>query len=995
MNCKSNSIAKKFLSAALSLTVAFGASAVTLPAIINTGSIDVSAAASSVSINSTSVTLYAMNGWASKYISIPSSYKTKYQLKVTGASKVTYSTYSGNISVSENGLIEPKFSYIYYYREGDVTYYRSTPWEGKTPTKIERTIDFDPATVTVKADDKTFNVSVTLNDYVELYVEKVLDDYVKSDIKSTMTTYEKCVKIAEFIAARDYSASYSSTAGLVVAGEADCWGSTETAIRLAKKAGLQSWVRNGNRDPGSGSGHKNAIVYDGKEIYVVDAGYTGKAPRYYDVIKHNSFWSYRSAGSNEIELYQYDGEIMPEILNVPSSLDGKKVVGLGYNFISLSRGVKQVVLPDTIRYIGKNAFYGCTSLEKINFPAGLEKIDERAFGECYGLKTVSSANSNIKYVAGVIYNGTTAVSCPTGVKVNLRSGTKVIGAGSFAYSNKLESVTIPSSVESIGEGAFSQCYNFSSLTINSTKLTSIGSYALAYNNMKYIILPDSVTTISPHAFDTYSGNNADMLLVGKAGGAVEKYAKENGHSFLDSSKAVKNTSSVGSATVVVGDTVNVKVSYSGGKAPYTIEGFYRYQTDSALSENKLAAGSNSFSFKADRTGCYVVTTVVTDGYGIRQEKTINVTVKSELANNSTVSSTKVTKGQTIVFTGKASGGIGGYTYALDRKNSNGSWNRIKAFSSNATMNYTCTSTGTISLRVAARDSRGKIVYKYFTVKVNPAPLVLDASISSEKTLVNRALLVQATAAGGVGNYQFALDYKKDGDKNWTSAVSYGSSAYMVFNPQSAGKYTVRTAVKDAAGTTTYCYLNVEVGTPIALSVTAPTNSYAGNSCKVTASASGGFGTYSYKFRYRLEGESSWRGTGTYGTSTAFSFTPSVPGTYQVQVYARDVNKFSKSTTITIKVVAKKLYNNSKMRASTVNVGKTATVDAASSGGYGTHKYSVSVYFPVTKTWRSFYTNTTRNTLSFAATEKGKYYVKVTVKDDSGQSIEKTITFDAI
>ncbi len=278
MNCKTGSTMKKILSVALSLTVAVSASAVTLPSLISAGSIVAGAAADDVSINSTSVELYAMDDWANEYISIPSTYQTRFQLKVTGASNVTYSSNSQYVTVSDKGLIETKYALTYWYNQGGWSVGYSYPLEGQTPSSITKNINFKPATITVTADNRTFRVNVTLKDYVDVYVEKVLDDYVKSSIKPTMTTYEKCVKIAEFIAARNCDPHYASTAGLVVSGGADCWGSTETAIRLAEKAGLRSWVRNGNRDALAGSGHKNAIVYDGKEIYIIEAGYGGTAP---------------------------------------------------------------------------------------------------------------------------------------------------------------------------------------------------------------------------------------------------------------------------------------------------------------------------------------------------------------------------------------------------------------------------------------------------------------------------------------------------------------------------------------------------------------------------------------------------------------------------------------------------------------------------------------------------------------------------------------------
>ena len=995
MNCKTGSTMKKILSAALSLTVAVSASAVTLPSLISAGSIVVGAAAADVSINSTSVELYAMDDWANEYISIPSTYQTRFQLKVTGASDVTYSSNSQYVTVSDKGLIETKYALTYWYNQGGWSVGYGYPLEGQTPSRITKNINFSPATITVTADNRTFRVNVTLKDYVDVYVEKVLDDYVKSSIKPTMTTYEKCVKIAEFIAARNYDPHYASTAGLVVSGGADCWGSTETAIRLAEKAGLRSWVRNGNRDALAGSGHKNAIVYDGKEIYIIEAGYGGTAPRYWEVEKRNTFWSYRTASSGDgIELYQYDDETMPEVLTVPSSVDGKEVVGLGYNFISMSRNVKQVVLPNTLKYIGTNAFYGCSSLEKINFPAGLERIDERAFGECYSLKTVTSASSAFKYVGSVIYNGTTAISCPHGENVNLRSGTKVVGTGAFAYNSKLQSVTLPSSVETLEEGAFSQCYNFSSLKINSTKLKSIGSYALAYNKLTYILLPDSVTTISPHAFDTYSGNNADMLLVGKAGGAVETYAKDNGHSFLDSAKAVKNTSTVSAATVNVGSNVSVKVTCSGGKAPYTLEGSYRYQTDAALSENKLTSNLNSFSFKAEKSGCYVVSTVVTDGYGIRQEKTFNITVKNVLTNTSAISNKIISKGGTTTITGKATGGKGGYTYALQQKKADGTYTTIRDFSTDPVMTFKGTTVGTVNLRTVVKDSAGNLAYKSFNVKVNPAPLVISASISSGETIVNRALLVQATAGGGSGNYQFALDYKLNGSTAYTNLIPFSSNAYMVFNPTFAGDYIVRAGVKDAAGKTAYQTFNVTVKDAVTVKVTTPSVVYAGKTYKIRAAASGGFGTYTYRFNYKLDTDSTWTGSKTYTETSVLSFTPAVTGTYQIRVYARDCKKHSVNQTITIKVDVTKLTNACKMKAASVTAGKTATVNAGATGGKAPYKYSVSVMFPGENTWKSIYTNSTNTSLSFSTTSKGTYSVRTTVKDASGQTSNKTIKFTA-
>ena len=46
--------------------------------------------------------------------------------------------------------------------------------------------------------------------------------------------------------------------------------------------------------------------------------------------------------------------------------------------------LKRVVLPETVKVIGKNAFKGCKSLEEINLPEGV-KMDKKAFKDCKNL----------------------------------------------------------------------------------------------------------------------------------------------------------------------------------------------------------------------------------------------------------------------------------------------------------------------------------------------------------------------------------------------------------------------------------------------------------------------------------------------------------------------------------------------------------------------------------------------------------------------------------
>ena len=102
-----------------------------------------------------------------------------------------------------------------------------------------------------------------------------------------------------------------------------------------------------------------------------------------------------------------------------------------------------------------------------------------------------------------------------------------IGSGAFAYCSSLTNISIPESVKYIGGGAFISCQSLTSITIpnlvivicakafeNCTSLTSIvipnsvtriGASAFSHcTSLKNIEIPDSVTSIDFYAFDTCS-----------------------------------------------------------------------------------------------------------------------------------------------------------------------------------------------------------------------------------------------------------------------------------------------------------------------------------------------------------------------------------------------------------------------------------------------------------------------------------------------------------
>lgn len=103
------------------------------------------------------------------------------------------------------------------------------------------------------------------------------------------------------------------------------------------------------------------------------------------------------------------------VAQVPAQVDGKPVVAIGAQAFWCAP-VREVILPDTVKYIRKEAFRGCTSLEKINLPEGLVSINTYAFADCSALKQITLPES-LRELHSFAFakSGLTAVNIPSGI----------------------------------------------------------------------------------------------------------------------------------------------------------------------------------------------------------------------------------------------------------------------------------------------------------------------------------------------------------------------------------------------------------------------------------------------------------------------------------------------------------------------------------------------------------------------------------------------------
>lgn len=121
------------------------------------------------------------------------------------------------------------------------------------------------------------------------------------------------------------------------------------------------------------------------------------------------------------------------------------------------------VIPENVRVINPNAFYGCTELKSVTFPNSLTEIGEYAF---YGCRTLD------------------AITLPDSVTV--------IGESAFGACHMLKSVTLPESLTEIGPYAFYECIALQEVTLPDS-LRTLGTNAFSdCASLKKLSLPQSL-----------------------------------------------------------------------------------------------------------------------------------------------------------------------------------------------------------------------------------------------------------------------------------------------------------------------------------------------------------------------------------------------------------------------------------------------------------------------------------------------------------------------
>lgn len=348
---------------------------------------------------------------------------------------------------------------------------------GKFSFEAKQILTEGTHTVTFKVKDQKNQVSEIKEEFKVSspgeYASVMVPAYTLAGLKPEFTASMKPVS------GRNYSLVASVTA-------VDDQGETEFICPMEEENGL--WK-------GSFKAEKGVYRYKVRIRATDENGTQTLSKTFPCEVSSNNVVSYEE-GSTEYEFNLRTGVITQcstseKKLKIPEKIYGRTVTALGgSSFESLS--LEEVNIPESVKRIDGYAFAYNDRLKTVQLPTGLSLLSYGTFKECTALKTVSFPKK-INSIGDDAFKG-----CISLTEILFPEGLEKLGRAAFSGCTGLKLAVFGKEIKTIGDGAFYNCG--SSLVLKGYTYSCVEEYA-SKNNLKF----ESLGEIDP------SGSCGDHL----------------------------------------------------------------------------------------------------------------------------------------------------------------------------------------------------------------------------------------------------------------------------------------------------------------------------------------------------------------------------------------------------------------------------------------------------------------------------------------------------
>ena len=212
----------------------------------------------------------------------------------------------------------------------------------------------------------------------------------------------------------------------------------------------------------------------------------------------------------------FEGNQTVEYLVLPDTLKSigiEAFSGCPIRYLNLGNGVeyiggsafnsvriKSLVIPDSVKTIDEGAFCWCSRLTNVSIGNGLITLAQQAFANSHNVRYAEYENGIYLGNRSNPYLVLVDVADDTCTSFIIHPGTRALAAKAFSGCSNLTAVTLPDGLIGIGSYAFNICTSLQSIVIPSG-VTMIPDHAF-YDclSLVSVVLPDGILSIGEEAF---------------------------------------------------------------------------------------------------------------------------------------------------------------------------------------------------------------------------------------------------------------------------------------------------------------------------------------------------------------------------------------------------------------------------------------------------------------------------------------------------------------